>query len=143
PGTGKASSQAIPEDISASQPVLSELTVESVESTITNIETKVSARARLISLIKLDSVKQLICQLPKSFTGLAKKSTVLKLVIERYPILEPIVDVFVGTLDKSVEDKVNNSVDKLADALLQKPENAYSIISDEAQKIVDSVEVKI
>ncbi|HEX8639088.1 MAG TPA: hypothetical protein VF692_13550 [Pyrinomonadaceae bacterium] len=117
-------------------------TLESVEKTLANVEAKKSVRTRFISLLKLDGTKELLCQFPKSLTDVAK-SRIFKTVVEVYPILEPVVDVFVGTYDKYVESKVKESTNIVAEALLESPEKAEQAAAQEAQKIADSVEVKM
>src|SRR5262249_25070501 len=62
--------------------------------------------------------------------------------IEHYPFLGPITDFFVGVLDQTVEKKINQSADKLAEALTRNPELADELISAETQKVTSSVDVK-
>jgi hypothetical protein len=118
-----------------------ETTAASVEKTLAEIETRKPFRSRLIALIKLDGTKQLFCQFPKSFTNVAK-SAIFKAAMVKYPLLEPVVDVFIGAFDKSVEEKVKSSADQVADALLKNSGTADQVVAEEAGKIVDSVKVK-
>ncbi len=118
-----------------------DLSVESVGKSISEIKTVKSTRPRVVSLLRLNGVKELLCQFPKSLTEVVK-SAVFKEAIKTYPILEPIADVLVGTFDKSVEEKVKASADKVADSLVKQPQKAEKIVAEEAQKIVDAVEVK-
>src|SRR5579885_1702802 len=104
----------------------SNLTVESVEKSLSEISTEPSLRTRAVSLIKSEGGKQLLCQFPKSLTG-AVKSQVFKEAMKNYPLPEPVVDIFVGTYDKYVEEKVKKAADKLADKLLEHPEAAEQL----------------
>jgi hypothetical protein len=118
-----------------------DLTEASVQKSLSEIESTKSFRSRFVSLIKLDGTNQLLCQFPKSFTR-AAKTAAFKTVIIKYPFLEPIVDVFVGTFDKTVEQKVRASVDKVATSLLRNPQAVDQVVAEEAQTIASSVEVK-
>ena len=99
------------------------------------------SRFRFVSLIKLDGTKQLFCQFPKSFTY-KMKSSFFATAMAQYPILEPIVDIFVRTFDKVVEEKVKASVDKIVASFLKGPQTADQVVDKEAKIIVDSIEVK-
>jgi len=134
-------SEIDPEVKSLTKSPSSKTTGESVEKVLSDLRNQKSSRARLVSLIKLDSVKELLCQFPKSFTAITK-SAVFKSAMETYPILDPIVEVFVGTFDKSVEQRVRVSADKIADALLENPGKTEEIISAESRMIAASVNVE-
>ena len=124
-----------------STPPSAEMSVESVEKAINEIQTKPTFKQKLASLIKSGSGKQLFCQFPKSFTNVVK-SAVFKAAVEKYPIIEPITEVFVGTFDKAVEEKVNNSADRVAEAIMKDSSNVNKIIAEESTKIVNSIETK-
>jgi hypothetical protein len=115
--------------------------VQSVEKVISEIETKPGFKQRLASLIKSGGGKQLSCQFPKSFTNVIK-SAVFKAAIEKYPIIEPITEVFAGTFDKAVEEKVNSATERVAETILKDPSKVNNVIAEESTKIVDSVETK-
>lgn len=117
------------------------LTEASVEKSLSEIESTKSFRSRFVSLMKLDGTNQLLCQFPKSFTR-AAKSAAFKTAIAKYPFLEPVVDVFVGTFDKAVEQKVRASANKVATSLLRNPQEVDQVVSAEAEKIGNSVEIK-
>jgi hypothetical protein len=93
-----------------------------------------------VNLIKLDGSKELLCQFPKTFTNVAKSSVFNNLMV-RFPILEPVVDVFVGTFDKSVEQKVKSVTDKVADAMMKDTFAENNVITAESEKIVSTVEI--
>jgi hypothetical protein len=128
-------------DEAAARPASLKLSGETVEAALSELKAKRPLRARLVELLKTDGVKQLLCQFPKSFTSVAK-STIYKNVVGEYPLLEQVVDVFVGTYDKHIEGEVKASADRVADALLENPERVDEVLSAEAKKISDSVEVK-
>lgn len=83
----------------------------------------------------------MFCQFPKSFTNVIK-SAALQGIVEKYPVLEPIVDVFVNTFDKAAEEKVNAATDKVAEIIMKDPANVNKVVAEESQKIVSSTEVK-
>lgn len=116
-----------------------EATSSSVEKSLAEI--KQSTRHRFVSLIKRDGTKELFCQFPKSFTNVTK-SAVFKAAIEKYPLLEPIVDVFVGTFDKAIEERVKAATDKVAAAMLKNPNTVNHLVVEEVEAIVNSVTVK-
>jgi hypothetical protein len=113
----------------------------SVKKTLAEIETKESFRSRFVSLLKMEGTRQLYCQFPKSFTSVVKGAA-FKAAIANYPFLEPVIDIFTGTFDKVVEQKVKGAVDAVADGLLKNPQAADELVSGEAEKIVQSTEVK-
>jgi hypothetical protein len=136
-----ASAEVNAADETAASPASLKLSGETVEAALSELKAKRPLRARLVELLKTDGVKQLLCQFPKSFTSVAK-STIYKNVVGEYPLLEQVVDVFVGTYDKRIEGEVKASADRVADALLENPERVDEVLSAEAKKISDSVEVK-
>lgn len=134
-----------PKDIKTEKPVDSKAkaaaTVKSVEKSVAEVKTKKSFRVRFVSLLKLEGTKELLVKFPGSLTDVTK-SKIFGEIVKTHPILEPIVDVFVGTMDKHVEAKVKDSAVIVADALLESPEKAERILIDESKKIADSVEIK-
>jgi len=110
-----------------------DLSEASVEKSLSEIGSTKSFRSRFVSLIRLDSTNQLLCQFPKSFTK-AAKSAAFNTTMMKFPFLEPVVDVFVGTFDKAVEQKVKASVDKVAESLLRNPQEVDQVVAAEADK---------
>jgi hypothetical protein len=114
---------------------------ESIDRLVNEVE-KPSFRQKLASLIESGGGKQLFCQFPKSFTNMIK-SAVFEEAVRKYPIIEPIVEVFVGTFDKTVEEKVDASADRIAETLVKDRASVSKVVAEEAQKIVDSTDVKV
>lgn len=94
-----------------------------------------------VKLLQSEHGQELAAQLPESFTGKIKEA-VFKSLTDRYPILEPIIDVFFGTLDKELETRTQKAVDKVTKALAQNPANASSVIAQEASQVVKETQVK-
>jgi hypothetical protein len=136
-----AETAAVQPPVSPAKPP-SGTSVESVGKVLNEVETKLTFKQKLASLIKSGGGKQLFCQFPKSFTNVLK-SAALKGIVEKYPVLEPIVDVFVSTFDKTVEEKVNGATDRLAESIMKDPASVNKVVAEESQKIVDSTEVKV
>lgn len=131
-----------PEDLMDNESLLAEVSVQSLEEAAARVESIKPARWRAVSLLKLDGVRELFCQFPKSLIG-AVKSKLFTSVTDTYPFLDPLVDVFTGALDKIVEEKVKSSADVLAANLLRSTENPQGFFDDEAERIVDSAQIKI
>lgn len=140
--TAKTSGLSVGEAKPVNKVALSELSVESASKVATEIETTATSRSRFVSLLKLDGTKQLLVQFPKSLTS-ATKTKIFAGVTKEFPILEHFIDVFVGAFDKQLEDKVNKSVDRVAEKLLKNPQAANQIISEESGKITESVKVSV
>lgn len=99
-------------------------------------------KSRAIEMLKMEGGKKVTCQIPKVFTGQAKKA-LFQQIIKDYPILEPVVDVFFRTLDKQVEIKVEQVVDRLTNSAFQNPENFEKSVAEQASIIVEHKKVEI
>jgi hypothetical protein len=97
-------------------------------------------RAEGVRVLKSDRGQDLVLQLPKNFTG-KLQSLIFKTLTDRYPILEPILGAFVGTIDASLEARTLSAADKIANVLGQNPENAPEVIQGEASKIVEETKI--
>jgi len=124
-----------------SERVAAQISEESTAEILREIEIVSPPKGRLVALLKFESTRSLFCQFPKSLTG-TLKSAAFSGTIEDYPILGPITDFFVALLDKQVEKKVDESADKLADAVLRNPERANELLFKETNKIAESIEIK-
>lgn len=116
-------------------------TVESIEKSLAEVETRKTFKTRFVSLLKLDGTKELLVKFPASLTDVTK-GKVFGEIFKTHPILEPVIDIFVGTMDKYVETKVKDSAEIVADALLESPEKAEKVLSEESTKIANSIEIK-
>lgn len=117
-----------------------DLTAASVEAALAEVRATRPLTGWAVSLLRTSGGKQLLCQFPKSVTS-ASKSAAFAGVIESYPILGPIVDVFIGAFDKSVETRVERATDGVVDAILRDPGKAAAIIDTEAREIASSASV--
>lgn len=124
----------------ASTPVPPDVTAESVDNARAAIRAARPLRKRAVALLRTSGGKQLLCQFPKSLTSLAKSAS-FSAIVEDYPILGPIIDVFVGAFDKSVETRVERATDRVVDALIKDPANSEQIISEAAREIATSTPV--
>lgn len=99
-------------------------------------------QSRFINLLQIEGGKQVTTQIPKVFTGEAKKA-LFQQFINEYPILEPIVDVFFKTLDNGIETNVEKVVERVTNATITNPENVGKLISEEMANIVQQKTVSI
>ncbi|HET7234396.1 MAG TPA: hypothetical protein VFJ16_30560 [Longimicrobium sp.] len=118
-------------------PVPPDLTAESVDNARAALRASRPLREQAVALLRTSGGKQLLCQFPKSLTS-AAKSTAFSAIVDDYPILGPIIDVFIGAFDKSVETRVERATDRVVDALVKEPAQAEEIISQEAREIASS-----
>ena len=70
-----------------------------------------------VSAIKLADGTEILIQLPKSFTNVAKGAA-FRTLIARFPFLEPIIDALVSAFDKTVEQRIKAKVGPKLDSLL-------------------------
>ena len=91
--------------------------------------------SKVIALLEIEGGKKVVLQLPKVVTGEIKKAA-FREVVAAYPILEPVVDVFVRTIDKGIEREIEASVDRLTQSAIEKPGAIEQVIQQEAARVV-------
>lgn len=99
-------------------------------------------RSRAITLLRIEGAKKVASQFPKVFTSQIK-TALFRQLTQAYPILEPVIDVFSGTIDKEIENEVEKTVDRVANSLIQNSKNIEKVIDQEASRIVDQKTVNI
>ena len=99
-------------------------------------------KPKAIEFFKSDIGKDLAAQPPKIITSKIKKE-LFKPLLDHYPILEPLLEVFIGAFDKELESKVKASVQKITDTILKDPRKTREVIDAETAEIVNSKDVSI
>lgn len=117
-------------------------TVERVQNARRALRELLLKKPATIALMEAEGGRQVIAQLPKSFTD-AAKARVFQSLIERYPIVGPVVNVFVNTLDKKIEMRIENSLARLARLVLERPETVSQTIASETDAVVSSASVSV
>lgn len=95
-----------------------------------------------IELIQIEGRKKVICQIPKIITGEINKR-LFQQIIQDYPILEPVMDVFFRTIDEKTEKKINQVIDNLFSSIMKNSDQVNQLIVEQASSIVKSEEIKI
>ena len=95
---------------------LKELTFKKVEEVNKSFQKSAELR-RSISAIKLADGTEILVQLPKSFTKVAKGVAFHELTA-RFPFLEPIINGLVTAFDKTMEERIKTKVSPKLDKLL-------------------------
>jgi len=98
--------------------------------------------SRLMTFLRVREGKEFVCKLPTILTHEFKTQAFGQL-IEAYPIVEPLVDVFVRTANDELDATVGKSVDKVVNAVGQDPSQVDRVIDDEASRIVSTTNIKI
>jgi hypothetical protein len=97
---------------------LKDLTIGKVEEVNKSFQNTSKLR-KSISAIKLADGTEILIQLPKSFTNVAKGAAFRELTT-RFPFLEPMIDGLVSAFDKTVEERIKTKVGPKLDGLLAK-----------------------
>ncbi len=100
------------------------------------------SQSEIVKLLQSEHGQELVAQFPECFTGKIKE-VLFKSLTDRYPILEPIISVFFGTLDKELENRTQKAIDKATNFLAQNPMNASDVIAQQATKVVSDTQIKI
>ncbi len=129
-----------PPDKPPVRPPLNNATESSVKAAQAAIESKKTTPRRYLSLLKLNSTQELLCQFPKSFTS-AVKSQMVAQIKEAFPILEPVIEAFFGAADKVVDEKVKSAATRIADTLHSDPGTFEPTLRNEARAIAETIEV--
>jgi hypothetical protein len=99
-------------------------------------------RGRLISFLTTEDGKKLTVQGAKIMTDFLK-SRVVSSWIKLYPISEPLIDVFVKTLDEALKAKLKKLADDITPSVVESPTNFETAIDDESTKVAAETELKI
>jgi hypothetical protein len=111
-------------------------TIQNLEKLRAQIE-KTPARAgkrRLVELVGSKSGRKILCEIPRVFTHRVRNG-IVRQCAARYPLLEPIVDIFVNTFDDKMQQKIENAAVRIADSGLKQPENSRQMIKEEVGKL--------
>jgi len=122
--------------------------IPSQASTVTISEAREAVRSyregslvKTVKVLQSENGREIYMQLPKYLTGKVKEAA-FETLTRRYPILEPILGTFFGTLDKGVETRVQKVVNKVASMLAQNPMNVAKVIAEETDKLVAETKIK-
>lgn len=99
-------------------------------------------RTRFITFLTTEDGKKLTIQGAKVMTDFLK-SELFSPWIKAYPIAEPIIDVFIKTMDETVRAKVEKIADNAARSIIQSPDNTQTTVNEEASKLAAQTEIKI
>jgi len=98
--------------------------------------------SRPVTLLRTEGGKRLACQLPKILTEAARNQA-LGSLIEAYPILGPILDVFRETLDAELEVRVEDAIKRTTEVAVDAPEALDDVLDREVAKIAGSTTIEI
>ncbi len=99
-------------------------------------------RTRFITFLTTEDGKRLTIQGAKVMTDILK-SELFSPWIKAYPISEPLIDVFIKTMDETVKAKIEKTADNATSSIIQRPDNAQSTVNHEASKLATQTEIKI
>lgn len=99
-------------------------------------------RARFITFLTTEDGKRLTIQGAKVVPDIIK-SELFSAWIKTYPIAEPIIDVFIETMDETVKAKVEKTADKVTRSIIQSPNNTQITVNGEASRLAAQTEIKI
>jgi len=113
--------------------------IKNARNTVTNYNERL--KSKTIELINIEGGKKVICQIPKVFTGQIKKAFIQQ-IINDYPILEPLIDVFFRTLDDQIETKMKEIVDNdMVISIIKQPEITSQLVSDKSSEIIEGIKI--
>jgi hypothetical protein len=143
-----SSEKVVYEIFDEGEPIVSTVEPSSLAgSTETMIEAKTAVRnfqdsfnSGAVDVLKSDQGKEIILLLPRSSTGKLKEA-VIKVLTDRYPILEPIIGALVGVVNKELETRISAAADRLAEFLAQNPMNVSKALQEEASRIADETKI--
>jgi hypothetical protein len=100
------------------------------------------ANSKFITFLNTEEGKKLVLQAPKIVTEKLRLE-IFRPWIESYPIVEPIIDVFFGTVDEKIQMELQQTVDAATKSLIQNPNQVHTIVNGEASRISAQAKVKI
>jgi hypothetical protein len=113
--------------------------INEAKASVRTFRTRLEAEA--VKILQSEHGRELAIQVPKTFTG-KLKDVVFKALTDRYPILEPILGTFVGTLDKVLEARTLRAADRVARVLAENPGGAIELVDQEASLVVKETQLK-
>jgi hypothetical protein len=138
PSTGVAETKAY-----LTEPDPEQISYRSVEEAETAVESfKQSRPSRVITFFESQEGKKIVLQVEKILSGGLKKEAFAS-VIKAWPYAEPIIDVFVSTLDDKLKASIEKVIDKVTKAIIEKPESAAQVIGENATEITSQTEIKV
>jgi hypothetical protein len=120
--------------------VVSEHEIEGATASLHVLEEKVSPP--FLGFLKRPGAKDIalhIADLPMDKT----LEVLLRPITEAYPVLKPALDVLTSTLTDAVRQPLERKLDELTPALIERPDDAESLISQAAKDLADPIPVKI
>lgn len=98
--------------------------------------------SRTVTLLRTEGGKRLVCHLPKVLTAAARNAA-LGPLIEEYPILGPVVDVFRRTLDKELEMRVEQAVCRAAQSATIEGMAFEDVVRREVTRVAEDTTVQV
>lgn len=132
-------------DMTVPDPVPDQINYVGVKEAQAAVEERERALStRVITFLKgdVEGGKELVLHLPKIATGTVKNE-LFSSWIKAHPVIEPLVDVFVSTLNDKVKAKLEPVVDRLVSKIIQRPDAAQAAIEEESSQVTEQVVVDI
>lgn len=101
-----------------------------------------NTRSKVINILSTEDGKRLSIQGAKVMSNVLK-SELFSQWIKEYPIVEPVIDVFIKTADETSKSKIEEISKKSTFSIIEHPEKTQSIVVTEASKIVDDTKIKV
>ncbi len=111
-----------------------------MKRTVSSLKRGLSSKK--ISLLSTEGGSELLFQVPRVLTGEFKKA-LFQSWIDSYPILEPLVDVLKGTVNKKIESEAEVATDRVLNLAIKDPSKTEALIEQEARKIADGNSVTV
>ena len=135
--------EGLNESTNVAEPDPRQISYRKIKEAKIAIETyRQKTRTRFITFLTTEDGKKLTIQGAKVMTDVLK-SGLFSPWIKAYPIAEPIIDVFIKTMDETVKAKLERIADNATRSIIQSPDNTQTTVNDEASKLAAQTEVKI
>lgn len=135
--------KGISEITNANVPDPNQLSFRKIKDSKVAIENyRQKTQTRFITFLTTEDGKRLTIQGAKVLTDMLK-SELFSGWIKAYPVTEPIIDVFIKTIDETLKTKVEKTADKATRSIIQNPKNTLITVEGEASKLVAQTEIKI
>lgn len=125
------------------EPEASQISYRRIKEAETAIETfKRNRPSRAITFFESQEGKKIVLQIEKIQSSRLTKD-MFSSVTQRWPYSEPIIDVFISTLDDKLKAMIEKGVDKITNQIVQNPAGTASVITEEATRVVNQTAITI
>lgn len=134
---------SVKRQVSGTLPDPQKISYKKVKDTKASIDQqRAASMVKLDQLIKMEGGQEIVQQVPKVLMGQAK-SIILGPLMQRSPLLEPVISVFIDTINDEMVTKVQKACERVDRSVIQNSNTLQDVIDTESSRVLEGKSIRV